>query len=249
MAQLEMYPPIVNSPTTQLANAIDSTTTSIEVVDGARLPDAPNICTIGRGENPETILYATKSGNVLGGITRGFQGTAQAWQAGTQVARLFTAYDLESLQQNHKTHLAENVTDSGGVHGLVYEEGTFTPFWYDTQMDYSRQDGFYTRIGNLVFIRIHLTVSALNGASGPALIGGLPFRVANIGNHEARNDMIVQFVDVNLSSEFVDISTPSNANGFRLWCFKTRLDGSSVQLSYSDLTDSSTFRITGFYRI
>lgn len=109
MAQLEMYPPIINSPTTQLANAIDSTTTSIEVVDGARLPDAPNICTIGRGENPETILYATKTGNVLGGITRGFQGTAQAWQAGTQVARLFTAYDLESIQENHKTHLAENM--------------------------------------------------------------------------------------------------------------------------------------------
>lgn len=111
MAQLEMYPPIINSPTTQLANAIDSTTTSIEVVDGARLPDAPNICTIGRGENPETILYATKVGNVLSGITRGFQGVAQNWQAGTQVARLFTAYDLESLQQNHKTHLAETTTE------------------------------------------------------------------------------------------------------------------------------------------
>lgn len=123
MTQQAMYPATANSPATQLTNAIDSTVTSLEVSDGSKLPAAPNICTIGRGENPETILYGTKTGNVLSDITRAFQGTAQNWGAGTQVARLFTDYDLESLQQNHLTHLADFMPhgiNNAGFHNSIY---------------------------------------------------------------------------------------------------------------------------------
>src|SRR5690606_9492908 len=98
-----MYAPMVNSPITELANAIDAEQTTIEVVDGSKLPDAPNLAMIGLGENTETILYTQKDGNVLSGVTRGFQGVAKAWPQGTRVARFFAAYDQMAIQENIKT--------------------------------------------------------------------------------------------------------------------------------------------------
>lgn len=105
---LQMYPGQVNSPTTELAEAIDDSQTSIEVVDSSILPDAPNLATIGAGENAETILYTEKTGDVLSGVTRGFQGTARTWSAGSKVSRVFTEYDYNALKENIET-LKENV--------------------------------------------------------------------------------------------------------------------------------------------
>ncbi|MED0739028.1 hypothetical protein P4S89_18980, partial [Aneurinibacillus thermoaerophilus] len=95
-----MYPAIVNSPLTLLVAAIDDTQDTIEVADGSKLPDAPNLATIGGGENAETVLYTGKSGNTLTGVTRGFQGTARAWSTGTQVGRFFTEYDYRAMIEN-----------------------------------------------------------------------------------------------------------------------------------------------------
>lgn len=110
MSMGTMYPAIVNSPSTALQNAIDDVVTSIEVSNGNLLPDAPNIATIGKGDNAETILYNTKAGNVLSGITRAFQGIARNWPQGTQVSRLFTEYDYERFRQkllDYESHKAD----------------------------------------------------------------------------------------------------------------------------------------------
>ena len=102
-----LYPAQVNSPLTFLASAIDSTQTTITVNDATKLPAAPNIATIGTGENAETILYTGKSGNDLTGITRGFEGTAQSWGINTAIARVFTAYDYNSVKNNQNNLLNE----------------------------------------------------------------------------------------------------------------------------------------------
>lgn len=95
-----MYPAQANSPGTELATAIDTVQDTIEVVDGSVLPDAPNLLTIGTDESAETILYTEKVGNKMMGVTRGFQGTAQSWRAGTKVARCMTAYDHDTAREN-----------------------------------------------------------------------------------------------------------------------------------------------------
>lgn len=97
---IPMYPGQVNSPATTLLGAISAQDTTIPVADASKLPSPPNIAVIGIGENAETILYTGVSGNTLTGVTRGFQGTPRAWAAGTQIARLFTAYDYDALRQN-----------------------------------------------------------------------------------------------------------------------------------------------------
>jgi len=100
MALQTMYPGQPNSPQTELASAVADTDTTIPLLDASKLPPAPNLATIGVGEDAETILYTGKSGNNLTNVTRGFQGTAKSWPQGTKVARNFTAYDHDAFRQN-----------------------------------------------------------------------------------------------------------------------------------------------------
>jgi len=110
-----MYSGKINSPATTLDGGINSVVTTINVVDGSVLPAAPNLAVIGTGEDAETILYATKVGNALSNITRAFQGVAIAWLTGESIARLFTAYDYESLKSNSSEMAARKITDFAAV--------------------------------------------------------------------------------------------------------------------------------------
>lgn len=127
MALQEMFPAVANSPATELSAAITDIQTTITLLDASKLPDAPNIATIGVDESAETVRYEGKSGNDLTGVTRGFSGTtAKAWATGVGVARYFTAYDADALRENvteHSAQLADTVTDlnSRGVNIKKYE--------------------------------------------------------------------------------------------------------------------------------
>ena len=94
-----MYPAQVNSPATTLASGIDADDVSISVVDGSVLIAATNLLTIGTGEDAETVLMTEKNSNTLT-VTRGVEGTAKAWDAGTQICRTITAYDLDAFKSN-----------------------------------------------------------------------------------------------------------------------------------------------------
>lgn len=93
----ELYRAIAGSPITYLAGDISAAQTTIAVADDTALPDAPNICTIGYGENIETIRYGAKSNGVLQEVTRGIEGTPRAWQSGTEVARFYTAFEHNQI--------------------------------------------------------------------------------------------------------------------------------------------------------
>lgn len=205
MPQLPMYQGVVNSPQTELAAPIDATQDTIPLLDASVLPPAPNLATLGTGEDAETVLYTGINGNTLTGVTRGFQGTARAWAAGTKVARYYTAYDHEAFMRNieeHETRIGQNTVAVQQVaaaldehknesvllgntpHGIVYEEGTFTPYFRPLigefqNIEYNEQYGYYVRRDNLVWVYGHLSVigDTLNvgTASGHLRIAGLPY--------------------------------------------------------------------------
>lgn len=96
----EMFKGKVNSPATLLVETIDSSVTSIKVADGTVFPEGPNVAVIGTDGNAETIKYESINGNILVGCVRGFQGKASVWDKDTIIARNFTEYDLDTLQEN-----------------------------------------------------------------------------------------------------------------------------------------------------
>ena len=98
-----MYPAQANSPETSLSGALTAAGTTVNVVDGSVLPEAPNLLTIGAdGSTAETVLMTAKNGNVLT-VTRAQNGTtARAWSAGDVIARYLTAADQTAMQENIK---------------------------------------------------------------------------------------------------------------------------------------------------
>lgn len=100
---VKMYPAQANSPETSLSGALTAAGTTVNVVDGSVLPEAPNLLTIGAdGSTAETVLMTVKNGNVLT-VTRAQNGTtARAWSAGDVIARYFTAADQTAMQENIK---------------------------------------------------------------------------------------------------------------------------------------------------
>jgi len=96
-----MYPAQANSPETSLSGALTAAGTTVNVVDGSVLPEAPNLLTIGAdGSTAETVLMTAKNGNVLT-VTRAQNGTT-ARSAGDVIARYFTAADQTAMQENIK---------------------------------------------------------------------------------------------------------------------------------------------------
>ncbi|MCG7407686.1 hypothetical protein MH117_09645 [Paenibacillus sp. ACRRX] len=130
MAQLPMYPAVVNSPGTELAAAISASDTTISLVSVTGIPAAPNLLTIGSDETAETIRYTAINEKTLT-VERAFQSVAKSWSAGAKVARYFTAYDYDAMRQNiaetftsvssGKTEVAAAITDMGQSTGSTAE--------------------------------------------------------------------------------------------------------------------------------
>ena len=147
----DLYNVKSGSPLTALSSAIDSTQTTITVDDINALPSAPNYATIGKDNTMyEVIKYDGTSGNDLTGVTRGVEGTAQSFDAGTEVARYITASDINNIQLNINTNAGNIRTDEeiqdvvntllvGGANvSLSYDDGantlTITATDTDTQL-------------------------------------------------------------------------------------------------------------------
>ena len=108
-----MYPGMANSPKALITAPIADNETTIVINNEDLLPAAPNLAVLGVGEVSETILYTVKTGAVLSGITRGLQGTAQAWPSDTVIARNFTEADYAALKANIE-ELAKDKLDADG---------------------------------------------------------------------------------------------------------------------------------------
>ncbi|MGR6763209.1 hypothetical protein ACU1JV_15330 [Paenibacillus sp. T2-29] len=108
----KMYPPVVNSPKTELTELITDTQTEITVANAAVLLQGEGIAVLGNGDAAETITYTSVEDNVLKGCVRGFEGVARAWPAGTRIARNFTAADwraaINNIQALHEEASSES---------------------------------------------------------------------------------------------------------------------------------------------
>lgn len=95
-----MYPPQNNGTRTQLTVAINAAATAITVEDSSVLPAAPNILSLGGGDDTELVKCVAITGNILT-VERGFNGTVpKAWDIATYIYRGIQAQDVSALQAN-----------------------------------------------------------------------------------------------------------------------------------------------------
>ena len=96
-----MYPAQPNSPYTTILGEISASDTAVVVADASVLPSTlPFLMTLGFDKSAsETVLVTAVDENTLT-ITRGVDGNALLWVAGTKCARIFTAKDLNDVQSN-----------------------------------------------------------------------------------------------------------------------------------------------------
>ena len=75
---------------------------------------------------------------------------------------------------------AGTVTLSGTT-GLDYEEGIWTATVSDgtNAMTLSRNEGYYTKVGNIVHVSGYITSTSVGSVSGSIRITGLPFAIVN----------------------------------------------------------------------
>ena len=137
MSRKIMYSAVNNSPQTSLSANIAAADTTITLLDSSVLPAAPNLCTIGTGEDAEVVLYTAKNGNVISGCTRGFYGTtAKAWAAITPVYRGFTAYDHDAFKEN-----LDQMYLKGDVDGLFAAAFRGGDTYYDVMRSFFQANG------------------------------------------------------------------------------------------------------------
>ena len=91
--------------------------------------------------------------------------------------------NFQKIDDEFSAHLADNVQDDGGVHGLEYEEGIWTPTLFGNTVagshTYNVQSGKYIRINKKVTCYGNIRLSAKDAAmAGSVRLGGLPFTVA-----------------------------------------------------------------------
>lgn len=169
-----MYKGIPFSPQVTLADSIGASDTVIKVTDITAFPDAPNYATIGTDETGETILYAAKTGDSLSGCTRGIEGEAKSWPAGTTIARNFTNKDFEAMQEN----IRNNQTAAGAAQATA--------------------DGAVTAAGNAAKAAsdaqttANTAVSAAGAAQQTAENAGTAAQNAQTAAENARNDALLK---------------------------------------------------------
>jgi hypothetical protein len=145
-------------------NAINEATTGICGFTGTAFT--------GTAATNHAVLVGGSTSSTLTNLSVGATGTVLQGATGADPA--FTA-----------TPSVTSITLSGGTALNNYTEGTFTPTLVGGSVagttTYGNQQGYYTRIGNLVFVQARISLSAATG-TGDITLGGLPFTIKNQTN-------------------------------------------------------------------
>ena len=96
------------------------------------------------------------------------------------------------------TQIVFNATQSASANANTlddYEEGTFTGgFQFGgsaTGIEYNRQVGIYTKIGDLVFVQGYISLTSKGSQTGTAQLTGLPFTSSSATNASSAGNMRV----------------------------------------------------------
>ena len=137
-----------------------------------------------------------------------------------------------------------------------YEEGTWTPSYTPTTgsfttMTYNNQEGYYTKIGDLVYINCLISTNNSNpsGGSGVLLISGLPYTCGASADHSLAISGTVNWGgDYPLAGQLIESSSTIKFQ------YRTVVNGTTSSLDVSDMATSTSsnrnyIRFSGCYKV
>lgn len=147
-------------------------------------------------------------------------------------------------------HKLAKVTDTIGAHGLVYEEGIWTPTLAGLTVagnnTYSVRSANYVRVNSLVSISCRILLTAKDAAmAGAIVINGLPFV------HKSTSESSVMqtiYGNINYTNTKKPVAlVPGASARIELTLHESNLGTTAV--TASEILNSSAIHVTGTYRI
>ena len=129
-----------------------------------------------------------------------------------------------------------------------YEEGTFTPEITDGigSRTHTKQNGAYTKIGNICYVRLRVELSAGTANGNHLTVSGLPFTSANTTTNAA-NGFVFAYVDSSIvnstSTNLPTLYTQSNITNIKFY----KTTGATFTGNDLNSASSANFFISGVY--
>lgn len=125
-----------------------------------------------------------------------------------------------------------------------YEEGTWTPILQfggaSVGMTYTNQNGYYSKIGNLLNVGGYIYLSAKGSSTGSATLVGVPFATKNVTGNYRNLGMVMSGAAASVTNPVNVI--PPNSTTFSLYNFSA---GAVTSLTQGHFNDTTSFFITG----
>lgn len=153
-----------------------------------------------------------------------------------------------STKEEFDAHKVEDVTDGNTPHGMIYEEGTWTPEISGSSVagnhSYTIQGGFYIRCNNMIHVEGEVRINTKDtDMSGVARISNIPFTTAHEG---ALSIGYFRNIAYTQGTQFL-LTLPASSSVIEM--NENRDNGIVFNVPSSSIIDGSGVRFSGTYQI
>ena len=188
--------------------------------------------------NTAALRFTGTNQNAYLGYFDGTTSTARRLSIGVGANAEQFSFTSNGLTFNGDTAAANALDD--------YEEGTWTPVIggsSESGQVYSSQDGFYTKIGNMVFCHGYVALSTEGTINSFARLKGFPFSVSGSNNSAMTLGYVKQF---GLSADHILEGWVYNDNLIYLY-ESDHQDDDPTQIGAGHVLNTSTFAFSFFF--
>lgn len=142
---------------------------------------------------------------------------------------------------------------AGAFSATNYTDTNFTPdlkFGSNSVgLTYTTQVGYYTRIGNVVFISVNIVLSSKGSSTGFANFNGLPFTSSATVALYPLNAYYMNMASFPSGTTDPTARITASDTKFTIWGYLGGTTGTVAQMGDSHFTNTSTIFVDGFYRV
>jgi|HubBroStandDraft_2_1064218.scaffolds.fasta_scaffold29222_2 hypothetical protein len=176
------YNAVVGGASNALTSVAPSATSGVPLISSGSAANPAFGTAVVAGGGTGVATFANTSALITTGTTA--TGAVQNI-ASVAAGQVLTSAGTSTIPAWSAAPSVTSITLSSGTALSNYTEGTWTPTLLGSSTagtpSYTTQNGYYRRIGNIVYVSAFVNGS-LSGASGSNLIGGLPFTIHNLAN-------------------------------------------------------------------